>query len=254
MLTIISSYLAACTASFALAAAERTIEEKKWWGAERSKCAVCKKTLGAFDLFPIFSYLLLGGKCRHCGAKIPAECLTAELAGAFCGAFFALRFGLSPALILCHTAFLFLLFSTVTDLKNGYVYDACAFTMAAAGLAERFIFGGINAVTDGIIGAAAGFLLLFAIYLFSRKKGMGLGDAYFMTGYGAVFGWKMALLGLYCSFLAGGVYAVALLITKKATRKTSLPLIPFIFAGTMIALAIYPQLFAWFMTSADTPF
>lgn len=65
---------------------------------------------------------------------------------------------------------------------------------------------------------------------------MGLGDACIMLGIGAVMGLKLTLFSLYIAFLIGAVYSVPLLLTKKATRKTALPLVPFLAAGTMIAL------------------
>jgi len=234
---LLNAYFDACLASFALSAAERTMEEKKWWGAARSMCPKCGHILSAAELFPIFSFLFLRGQCRHCGAKIDRACFWSEIAGAVCGTIFACRFGFNFfALALCHTAFVFLFFSTVTDIKSGYVYDNWAYAMAVTALAIRFLFGSFVAFADGIYGAAAGFSLFFAIYLCSRKKGMGLGDACIMLGIGAVLGLKMTLVSLYVAFFIGAVYSVPLLLTKKATRKTALPLVPFLTAGTMIAL------------------
>ena len=253
-LVLFSTYFGACIASFVLAAAERTLEEKKWYGGERSKCVSCGKTLTASELFPIFSFLFQKGRCKNCGAEIARECLYTELLGAACGALFAARFGFSPALLFCCTAFLFLLFSALTDAKSGYIYDNWAFAMAGFGLAERLLFGGLQALTDGITGALAGFALLFAIYLFSRKKGMGLGDAYLMLGFGALFGWKITLLGLYCAFFAGGCTAAVLLLAKKASRKTALPLAPFLAAGALLAVEIYPAVFGYLGITADWPF
>ena len=253
-LTIISAYFAACTASFVLAAAERTLKEKKWWGAERSACAACGKTLAVYELLPLFSYIVLKGKCSYCGAKIPVQCLIVELIGVFCGAFFAFRFCFTPALLICHTAFLFLLFSAYTDLKSGYVYDSWALASAVCGLAVRGIFCGNTAFWDGIYGVLVGGVLMLVIYLASQKKGMGLGDVYFIIGFGALLGLKMTILGLYCAFLGGGCFAMVLLLMKQATRKTALPLVPFLAAGALFSLIIYPAVFTWFGITADVPF
>jgi len=234
---LLNAYFDACLASFALLAAVRTLEEKKWWGNARSACPKCGHFLSATELFPIFSYLLLKGRCKHCNEKIAQEHFIAEVAGALCGALFAVRFGQNLfALALCHTAFVFLLFSTVTDIKTGYVYDNWAYAMAVTALAIRLLFGGFTAFADGIYGLAAGFSLFFAIYLCSRKKGMGLGDACIMLGIGAVLGLKLTIFALYSTFFIGALYAIPMLVSKKATRKTALPLVPFLAAGTLIAL------------------
>ena len=251
---LLYAYFGACLASFALVAAQRTLEDKKWWGTERSQCASCGRTLNAAELLPIFSYILLKGKCRSCKAPIPKECFVSELLGAACGAFFAVRFGFSYAAAVCFTAFVFLFFSAYTDLKSGYVYDGWAFASAAAGLAVRLMSKNTGMLAYGVYGAVFGFSLMFVLYLASRRKGMGLGDAYFMLGYGALFGLKMTLLGLYCAFLTGGCLACVLLIAKKVTRKTAMPLVPFLAIGALFALIIYPAVFAWFGIAADMPF
>ena len=66
--------------------------------AGRSRCSSCGHALGARDLVPVFSFLLRRGRCRYCGAGIPAECLTAELAGAAVFACLGVRFGWTPEL------------------------------------------------------------------------------------------------------------------------------------------------------------
>jgi leader peptidase (prepilin peptidase)/N-methyltransferase len=72
--------------SFINAAAMRTVAEKKWWGSERSVCDNCGRTLNAFDLIPIVSYLVLAGRCRTCKKPIPSRHFISELAGGSIGA------------------------------------------------------------------------------------------------------------------------------------------------------------------------
>lgn len=252
---LLNAYFDACLASFALAAAKRTLADKNWRGLERSACPVCGHTLSAKELFPIFSYLLLKAHCKHCGKKIAAEYIAAETTGFICGIFFALRFGCNIfALSLCHTAFLFLFFCSYTDIKSGYVYDNWAYAMAVFGLALRLVFGGFLAFCDGLYGAACGFSLFFAIYLCSRKKGMGLGDACISLGIGAVLGLRLTLAAVYIAFIIGAIYTVPLLITKKATRKTALPLVPFLSAGVFIALLFGKMLLGYFGFACPLPF
>ena len=67
--TVLASFIT-CTAGRLLAGMD--------WINEHSHCDTCGHQLGALDLFPIFSYVLLGGKCRYCGAKVPIRCLISE--------------------------------------------------------------------------------------------------------------------------------------------------------------------------------
>lgn len=68
--TVLASFIT-CTAGRILAGMD--------WINEHSHCDTCGHQLGALDLFPIFSYLILGGKCRYCGAKVPIRCLISEV-------------------------------------------------------------------------------------------------------------------------------------------------------------------------------
>lgn len=68
--TVLASFIT-CTAGRLLAGMD--------WVNEHSHCDTCGHQLGALDLFPIFSYVLLGGKCRYCGAKVPIRCLISEV-------------------------------------------------------------------------------------------------------------------------------------------------------------------------------
>ena len=59
----------------------------------RSHCPVCGRTLSAAELLPCLSYLLQGGKCRGCGAKIPARDFWIEVLGGLCSCACAYAFG-----------------------------------------------------------------------------------------------------------------------------------------------------------------
>lgn len=107
--------------------ASRALTGKSFWG--RSYCIDCKKTIKAYDLFPLVSYLLLKGRCRNCHKKIPKEVLFIEV---FSGIFTALIFSKSIALdsfsifsllelILKLYVFVILFILVLTDLKKGII-------------------------------------------------------------------------------------------------------------------------------------
>ncbi len=75
--TLIGFLLGSSLGSFCLVLAQRSLAKKSFLG--RSYCPSCKKTLKWYDLFPIASYLILGGKCRYCKKKIGLEALLVEL-------------------------------------------------------------------------------------------------------------------------------------------------------------------------------
>jgi prepilin signal peptidase PulO-like enzyme (type II secretory pathway) len=65
----------------------------------RSHCPACKTTLGPRDLVPVFSWLFLRGRCRHCGAPIGARYVIAEIATTILCALATVAFGFSWELL-----------------------------------------------------------------------------------------------------------------------------------------------------------
>lgn len=229
-----SFFIGAAVGSFANAAAMRTVAEKKWWGSERSVCDSCGRVLTAIDLIPVISYAALRGRCRTCGSRIPPRHFAAE---AVCGLLMSLffwRFGLSWPFAFAAASLVFLAFNTMTDIECGYIYDSWPLAMAACGMLLR-IGGGWPALLDGALGAAAGAGVIGLIIIASFGR-MGLGDAVLMIGIGAFMGWKLTLVALYMGFMCGGVVVIPLLIAGRVTRKTAVPLGPFLCAGMVVAM------------------
>jgi prepilin signal peptidase PulO-like enzyme (type II secretory pathway) len=241
ILALFAGALGACLGSFADAAAYRTVRDLKWWGGARSACEKCGNTIAARDLIPMISYIALRGECRNCGAKISKRHILTEITSALLAALFAVTFGPSYALVFSIVALFFLTFHSLTDLESGYIYDSWVAAMAAAGLLLR-VAGGVPAVIDGLAGALLGFCSIYAIVIASGG-GMGSGDATLAAGIGALFGWKLAIAALYGGFLAGGAYALPMLIAKKIDRKDAVPLGPFLAAGCAAALLTYRAVF-----------
>lgn len=248
---VLAFFLGASFGSFACAAASRTAAGVKWWGRERSRCGGCGSTLAPRDLVPVLSFLFLRGRCRFCGARIPRRCFAAELiCGALC-TLFLWRFGASYSFIFSSASLPFIAFHTITDADTGYIYDSWAFAMAGAALLLRTA-GGLSAVLDGAAGAAAGFAFIYAIIFLSRGR-MGSGDAVLMLGIGAFMGLKFTAAALYIGFMAGGATAAALLAAKKVTRKSAVPLGPFLCAGCAAAMLFGGKLTEYFGFSAPWP-
>lgn len=248
ILTIFAACLGATFGSFANAAAMRTVAGKKWWGRERSVCDCCGRTLSAGDLIPIVSYVLLRGKCRICGGRIHPRHIAAELVGAVLAALFAVRFGVTFALFFAMSSLPFVIFQSATDIESGYLFDSWTLAMAVCGAALRTV-GGVHAVVDGFLGALVGFSTIGLIILVSRG-GMGAGDAVLMAGVGALVGLKLTIITLYVGFMLCCVVTVPLLLAKKVTRKTHVPLAPFLFAGMVAAMVFGDEIlyFSGFLT------
>lgn len=248
---IMNIFLGASMGSFLNVVASRTLEDRSWWGKERSICPRCGEPLKWKDLIPVISYLMLRGRCRYCNTPIPSRYFIAEITGAVVGGFLAFRWGMSYAAIIALLTAYGLLLNGITDLYSGYIYDLYALIPGIAAIALR-VAGGWPAILDGIAGAALGFGIIALIILISRG-GMGWGDANLMAGTGAALGWKMTGVALYLGFMTGGIIAIILLLLKIVKRKDAIPLGPFLAAGGLFALLFGPAVLGYFGINPGWP-
>lgn len=237
--------------SFLNVVASRTVDGRPWWGTQRSSCDSCGKVLGVLELIPLVSWLLQRGRCKSCGARIPARYPLAEAVSAVIGVSMAMRWGVSPAALLALLTGYFLLLNALTDIYSGYVYDLFAWGLGVVGLGFR-LFGGMGPVLDGLLGMLLGGGLIVFI-IFASRGGMGWGDASLMAGAGLALGWKLTAAALYAGFMFGGVVAVAMVLMKKAKRKDSMPLGPFLALGGIAALIYGPAAVAFFGRTPGWP-
>jgi len=144
--------LGACLASFLQVVAQRAaVPGSPPFYKGRSHCDACGHALGAAELVPLFSWLLLRGRCRHCGARVPASYPLAELCGglgaALCFAAFPFQWGrLAVALPAFFVLFLIALQDAYTmEIPDLYSLLLCLPALAAlwafpeTGLAARLI-------------------------------------------------------------------------------------------------------------------
>ncbi|MFM7718624.1 MAG: prepilin peptidase [Actinomycetota bacterium] len=212
----------------------------------RSRCDACDATLGAVDLVPVISWLALRGRCRHCGAKVPARWTLIEGATAL---LFVLAevaapdtwsaIGLAPFLGV-------LLALTLIDvatrrLPNAIVYPTAV--VAAVWVVLGVPVGSALDVGGAAIGALAfgGSLLLVTI---ASRGGMGLGDVKLAGVIGLVVGaLDLPSVGVAAgaAIAFGGVAAIVALL-RGADRRSALPFGPMLAAGALVAVAAGPRI------------
>lgn len=203
----------------------------------RSKCEHCHRVLSAQDLIPIFSYLMLSGKCRYCRAKIPFRLFAVE---AVCGILTASLFAYSyvfnipiiqPLYLLIVFFCLFGIF--LTDYISGIIPDEFVIAIILATL----IFLGISERTlliPNLLSALGAFCLFMAILLATRGRGMGAGDVKLSFALGLFLGFPNIIVGLYTAFLtAAGVSLILILAGKKKLRGDTIAFGPFLVAGSV---------------------
>jgi leader peptidase (prepilin peptidase)/N-methyltransferase len=226
--------------SFLNVVAHRSVKERPWWGKERSICEACGKELTIAELIPLVSWLVQGGRCRGCKARVSPRYIVVELIGAAGAGLLAWRWGASWAYPLSMAGYFGALLNSLTDYETGDVFDAFSLAMGICGLIIR-VFGSWDAFVDGLAGAAIGGGI-FAIIILASRGGMGWGDVTFMAGLGAVLGWKMTLLAFYAGIMAGGAGIAWLMLRGKVKwgRGDAIPLVPYLGVGGLFTFLCGP--------------
>lgn len=197
---------------------------------KNSFCPKCKARLTLLDLFPLLSWLLLRGKCRHCAAPIASRYFFVEL---FNGILFAgiwwqcLVMGEDPWRAVCLGIFMSALVAAIaTDLAHYIIPDQLNATMWFAGVLYNiglFVQNDPKAMTWGIPSALAGWLvgagLIWGIALLGRlafrKDAMGHGDIKMMRGIGAMLFPMLTGFSLVIAVMCGMVVGIVTVIFRK---------------------------------------
>ena len=138
----------ACVGSFIGVCADR-IPRGEQILKGRSRCDSCGKTLGALELIPIVSYLFLGGKCRHCKARIPFQSTAIELLAAALGTLSIFLFGPTVQGIAYGIVTCVLIEVAVLDFKTMEISDVASILIALVGIV-LMIYHGTYMETDSV--------------------------------------------------------------------------------------------------------
>jgi len=214
--------------------------------APRSACPGCRAEIRARDNVPVVSWLILRGRCRGCGARIPARYPLVELgtAGLSVGAALAFRdvyIAAGAALFLGLLLALALIDAEHRILPNAVVYPAMA--GFAVGIGAGAVFGQRIDWLTAVIGfiAFGGVLFVIAIVV---PNGMGMGDVKLAGLIGLALGGlglRYVAVAAGTAVLAGGLGAIMALMAKRS-RKATIPFGPFLAIGAAAALFCAPAI------------
>jgi len=212
----------------------------------RSKCMSCGKTLGWFELVPLFSFLAQRGACRSCKSKISWQYPLVEF---MAGVVFVMIFFVftpdSPASALLTLIQLviacLLVVITIYDIKHKIIPDSFVFAFSFLALAHLFVGGASwwHVPTLWQLLAGPVLALPFAlIWLVSRGQWMGLGDAKLILGIGWLLGISLGINAIILSFWIGAVVSIVwmLLSYKKFKKNTEIPFGPYLILGMYLVL------------------
>lgn len=206
------------------------------WVHGRSRCPSCGHVLGVADLFPVFSWLIQRGRCRHCRARISPRYPFTEL---LCAAWALLawqKLGLTPALPFVAIWGFLLVALLWIDLDVQLLPDALTFPGVVVAVAAALLGPGARHAMLGMLVGAGLLFLVSELYLRIRKvEGMGFGDVKLAAMFGALLGPGLALLAILLAAFAGSLTGVAMMARGRGTMKTALPFGVFLAPAAMIA-------------------
>lgn len=238
-----------------------------------SHCPRCDAPIRPWDNIPVLSWILLGGKCRDCTARISVRYPLVEIVT-------ALAFGAVGLLVANGTistdpsaapgawwltitatlaAFLYLAAISVAliliDVEHRRLPNVIvlpAYIVGALLLSTASISAGDY---GALLRAALGMATLFAGYLLvalAYPGGMGMGDvklAGVLGLYLAWCGWGQFAVGAFAAFLLGGLYAIALLLLRHADRKSAVPFGPWMIIGAWVGIAVGAHIWVGYLAS-----
>ncbi|MDD3190418.1 MAG: prepilin peptidase [Candidatus Pacebacteria bacterium] len=230
----------------------------------RSKCLACSHQLAWYDLFPVFSFLSLGGKCRYCKAKISWQYPLVEIATGilFATLFFQIfqnyDFIFSNFISYFFLIFIFsaLIVIFVFDLRHYIIPDEVIYPAIIISfllvLLKSFLAGGtfnylffMNFLASAFL--AGGFFMFLVII--TKGKGMGGGDIKLGFLMGLVLGLPNILLALFLAFISGALVGVFLIALGRKKMKSMLPFGPFLIFGFSVSYFWGSKIIGWYWGS-----
>jgi prepilin signal peptidase PulO-like enzyme (type II secretory pathway) len=227
----------------------------------RSYCPHCEHVLSWKDLIPIFSFLILKGKCRYCKKKISLQYPLVEL---FTGILFAFTtYNLQPTtpqetIILAFQLFVVscLVIIFVFDLKHYLIPDKIIYPAITIAFLNRILTSNIEHLTltsniehltSNLILGIFPSLFFLAIILISHETWMGLGDFKLSILMGIFLTWPKILVALFFAFFSGAAVGLFLIFLKRKTMKSQIPFAPFLVSGTFFAMFFGNEIIDWYL-------
>ena len=211
----------------------------------RSRCPSCGHQITAMENIPILSWAWLRGKCSACHTSISIRYPLIELLTGIAASYCAYRFGATLAGLSAIVFMCALIAACFIDIDTQLLPDSITLPLLWLGLLIN-IPGTFTELQSAVVGAAAGYLCLWAVFwlfkLTTGKDGMGYGDFKLLAAIGAWTGWKMLPLVILASSVIGAVVGIVLIIFARHGREVPIPFGPYLAGAGAVALLWGPQL------------
>ena len=220
----------------------------------RSRCPSCRAPIAAADNVPVFSYLFLKGRCRHCGARISLRYPAVELANGLLYLAVALWWGPTPTSVVNMVFVTALLVLTLIDFDVQVLPDVITLPGIGLGIAAS---GALGSWRAALVSALTAFSAYAAFGLFGKawellrkEEALGQGDWKLVAMIGAFLGWRGLIVTIFVASFVGSIVGITLMATRGASSKTKLPFGSFLAPSAIGALFVGDVLWSWYARAA----
>jgi len=217
----------------------------------RSKCFSCGKELRWYELVPVFSYILIRGRCLRCKSSVSFQYPIIEI---LTGLIFALilykhwpvvSLVSSLDLLIILAIFSAFIVIAIYDSKHKIIPDGLAYILSFLALFRAFLLFEITGIKAFVIILTAGPLValpIFLLWFVSKGRWIGFGDVKLSLAIGWLLGPILGLSAIIVGFWVGAIFGVTLILLSKfhlfqnqkmITMKSEIPFGPFLIIGTL---------------------
>ncbi|HMB38936.1 MAG TPA: A24 family peptidase [Wenzhouxiangellaceae bacterium] len=205
----------------------------------RSRCPSCSHPIAWYDNIPVASWLILRGRCRKCGTAISMRYPVVELLTAILSVLVIWQLGPTTAGLAGLVFTWTLIAAAGIDLDHKLLPDQLTLPLLWLGLTLN-VFGVFTDLESAVVGAVAGYLVLWLVFhlfrLVTGKEGMGYGDFKLLAAIGAWFGWQVLPTVILLASGVGAVLGLGLIALRKMGREVPIAFGPFLAAAGWLVL------------------
>lgn len=223
----------------------------------RSHCPLCGTPLAWYDNIPIFSFFILGGRCRTCNNQISPRYLLVEFLTALLFLLARSVLGMTTLLPFYWYFLLLLIIATFTDFEHLIIPDIVSISGLGLGLAASYIFpvmmgapDRLTGLTRACLGLAAGAGSIWLVGVLGQaifhKEAMGGGDVKLMAMAGTFLGVRLTLLTIFLGAFFGAAVGGILIGLRLKTRRDYIPFGPYLSLGAIVSLFWGEKLLSWY--------
>lgn len=203
-----------------------------------SNCPKCKNRLKVLDLFPIFSYIFLGGRCRFCKKSISIQYPLIEFLNSMLYVLLLIKFEITYEFFLYSSLISILIVISIIDYKYYIIPDSLNLSilvLAVLFILIRILDKGFSTelILEHIMGCI--FAMIF-FFLIAFLGAMGGGDIKLIAVLGLFFGYKNIIFIILISFIIGGIISIILLFLNLKSKKDKIQFGPFISFATILVI------------------